>query len=88
MITRIKEKYLQLFQISIPVEELDNDADLFGPESPFGLDSMDVLMFINELKEEFGLEYNQINTDAFKTINNIVEFIESQKGIESKNSIK
>lgn len=81
--TRIKEMYLELYKISIPVEELEDDAELFGPESPFGLDSMDVLMFINELKNEFGLEYNQINTDSFKTVDNIAQFIESQKNIQS-----
>lgn len=79
MKTKIKEKYLKLYEISIPVEELENDVELFGPESPFGLDSMDVLKFINELKTEFELEYNDINTDSFKTIDNIVKFIESQK---------
>jgi len=79
MITRIKEIYLELFDISIPLDELDNNVDLFGPDSPYGLDSMDVLSFINELKKEFDLEYNHINTDSFKTINNIVAFIEDQK---------
>lgn len=84
MKTRIKEIYLELFEITIPVEELDNNVDLFGPESPFGMDSMDVLAFINKLKEEFNLEYNQINTDSFKTINNIVGFIERQKNMKSQ----
>ncbi len=76
---KIKKTYIELFEIAIPVEELEDDVDLFGPESPFGLDSMDVLGFISVLKDDFDLEYNQINTNSFKTINNIVEFIEYQK---------
>ena len=72
---QIKEKFIEVYEMSIPISEVMDDVDLFGPESPYGLDSMDVLLFINEIKKEFKLEYNHINTDCFKTVNNIVEFI-------------
>lgn len=37
--------------MDIKPEELLDDSYLFGPDSVYGLDSMDVLVFINELKK-------------------------------------
>ncbi|QPQ32776.1 acyl carrier protein [Lysinibacillus sp. JNUCC 51] len=76
---QIKTKFIEVYKMNISNKEIEDNVDLFGPESPYGLDSMDVLVFINEIKKEFNLEYNHINTDCFKTVNNIVEFINSQK---------
>jgi len=76
---QIKTKFIEVYKMTISNKEIEDDVDLFGPESPYGLDSMDVLIFINEIKKEFNLKYNHINTDSFKTVNNIVEFINSQK---------
>lgn len=79
MKTQIKQKFIEVYKLPLTIEEVDDNTHLFGPDSPYELDSMDVLLFINVLKEAFSLNYNQIDTDAFKTINNIVKFIESQK---------
>ena len=80
---KIKEKFIEVYKMDIKPEELLDDSYLFGPDSVYGIDSMDVLVFINELKKEFGLEYSTLDTDSFMTINNIISFIEKQKKSES-----
>lgn len=80
----IKQKFVENYNLEVSIEEIHDNVDLFGEESPYGLDSMDVLLFINILKKEFNLKIGAINTDSFKTINNIVALIEKQ---EEKNSI-
>ncbi|MDF1999841.1 MULTISPECIES: acyl carrier protein [Peribacillus] len=77
---QIKLKFIEVYNMSDSLDDIKDDEDLFGQHSPYGLDSMDVLLFINELKKDFDLEYKSIDTESFKTINNIVAFVEKQKG--------
>jgi len=75
----IKLKFINVYKLSLSVEDIKDDEDLFGPNSPYGLDSMDVLAFVNELKKAYGLVYSALDTESFKTINKISTFIENQK---------
>ncbi|KON84873.1 acyl-carrier protein [Rossellomorea marisflavi] len=79
----IKEEFVQSYNLSVTPEEIQDDVHLFGEKSPYGLDSMDVLLFINLMKKKFDLQLEAINTTSFQTVNNIVEFIEKQKQEES-----
>lgn len=81
----IKKKFAETYNLSIKPEEIGDDADLFGEDSEFGLDSMDVLMFINFLKQEFKLNLGAVNPESFKTVNNIVQFVKKQQEISSTN---
>ncbi|MBO2535957.1 acyl carrier protein [Rummeliibacillus suwonensis] len=76
---KIKQLFIQVFNLDLTVEEIKDNEDLFGVFSSYDLDSMDVLTFINELKKEYELNYGSLNPDSFKTINNIVDFVEKQK---------
>ncbi|CAM5796643.1 MULTISPECIES: acyl carrier protein [Brevibacillus] len=78
----VREKFLETYKLNVSLEEVKDDQPLFGPDSPYGLDSMDVLMFINLIKKEYDLDIGAVNTDTFKTINSIVAFIEKQKGAQ------
>lgn len=79
----IKEEFVQSYNLSVTPEEIQDDVHLFGEKSPYGLDSMDVLLFINLMKKKFDLQLEAINTTSFQTVNNIVAFIEKQKQEES-----
>ncbi|MDA5111059.1 MULTISPECIES: acyl carrier protein [Brevibacillus] len=79
---KVREKFLEAYKLNVSWEDVNDDQVLFGPDSPYGLDSMDVLMFINLIKKEFDLDIGAVNTDTFKTINSIVAFIEKQKGMQ------
>ncbi|MGD7048773.1 acyl carrier protein [Rossellomorea marisflavi] len=79
----IKEEFVQSYNLSVTPEEIQDDVHLFGEKSPYGLDSMDVLLFVNLMKKKFDLQLEAINTTSFQTVNNIVEFIEKQKQEES-----
>lgn len=76
---QIKLKFINVYKLSLAVEDIKDDEALFGPNSPYGLDSMDVLLFVNELKKTYGLVYSTLDTESFKTINKIITFIEKQK---------
>ncbi|WP_231620164.1 MULTISPECIES: acyl carrier protein [Fictibacillus] len=75
---KIKLKFISSYKLSLTPDEIDDDAALFGVNSPYGLDSMDVLFFINHVKQDYELELGAIDTESFKTVNNIVNFIEKQ----------
>ncbi|USG66598.1 acyl carrier protein [Brevibacillus ruminantium] len=79
---KVREKFLEAYKLNVSQEEVKDDQALFGPDSPFGLDSMDVLLFINTIKKEFDLDIGAVNTDTFKTIDSIAAFVEQQKGMQ------
>jgi acyl carrier protein len=74
----IKRKVVELFTEVYGVnlqENVDGDTILFGPDSPYKLDSMDVLRIISILKDEYKLEINAMQITNFNTLNKMVEFI-------------
>ncbi|UPW84179.1 acyl carrier protein [Lysinibacillus sp. Ag94] len=74
----IKEKIIELFAEVYGVnlkEDIDSDTVLFGPDSPYKLDSMDVLRIISILKDEYRLEINAMQITNFNTMNKMVDFI-------------
>lgn len=76
----IKEKVIELFAEVYGVnlkEDIDNDTILFGPDSPYNLDSMDVLRIISILKDEYQLEINAMQITNFNTLNKMVDFIKT-----------
>ncbi|MBN6886071.1 acyl carrier protein [Cytobacillus horneckiae] len=76
----IKEKVIELFAEVYGVnlkEDIDGDTILFGPDSPYNLDSMDVLRIISILKDEYKLEINAMQITNFNTLNKMVDFIKT-----------
>jgi acyl carrier protein len=74
----IKELFVKTYELDMNPESIDSHAVLFGPESSFGLDSMDVLRFISVLKDTYDLQLGSIRTDTFKSIQTITQFVEEQ----------
>ncbi|MGG4264542.1 acyl carrier protein [Peribacillus simplex] len=83
----IKQKVINLFSEVYAVDlsnEIIDDTVLFGPESPYSLDSMDVLRIISILKDEYKLEINAMEISNFNTLNKMVDFIEKSMPQEAK----
>ncbi|CAM4056833.1 acyl-carrier protein [Bacillus manliponensis] len=80
---KVKEKLVEMYEMPVSLEEIQNDVPLFGKDSPYGLDSMDVLLFINALKKEYDLDLGVVDMDVFKTIDSIVKYIVEQKEVKS-----
>lgn len=76
----IKELFLQCYELGnqMKAEDIGDDTELFGPKSPYGLDSMDVLKFIGLLREKYDFDITTIHPDMFRTVNKAAEFLEGQ----------
>ncbi|UII22954.1 phosphopantetheine-binding protein [Fulvivirga ligni] len=63
----------------VSVDEIDNDAPLFG--DGLGLDSIDALELIVLLEKEYGVkvENPEEGKDIFQSINTIAAYIEKNK---------
>lgn len=77
----VKEMFIKTYEIDIKPEEIESDQVLFGPESSFGLDSMDVLRFISVLKDEYNLQLGSVQTDTFKSVQTITQFVKEQSKV-------
>ncbi|OYD09617.1 acyl carrier protein [Paludifilum halophilum] len=75
---KMKELFVKTYELDMKPEEIESNQVLFGPESSFGLDSIDVLRFISALKDEYQLQLGSIRTDTFKNIEAITQFVEKQ----------
>lgn len=58
-------------------DKVSVDADLV---EDLGLDSLDVVEVVLALEEEFGVEVPDSDADKFKTVRNVVEYIEGKLG--------
>jgi acyl carrier protein len=74
---QIKEMFVATYGLDVPPDQVPSDAELFGPGSAYGLDSMDVLQFIAKLHERFTLDIGGARTDTFLNVRNIVRFLEA-----------
>ena len=67
---------------SIIAEVLNVDADEITPETTFvddlGADSLDVFQIIMGIEEEFDIEIPDRNIKDFRTVKDVIEFIEEQ----------
>ncbi|MEU5884357.1 phosphopantetheine-binding protein [Spirillospora sp. NPDC047279] len=76
----IADKYVKTYDLDVRPEDLGSDEPLFGPQSIYGLDSMDVLRFIAALAEEYDIELAAIKTDTFRTLRSITAFLNGEEG--------
>lgn len=73
---QVKEMFVDTYRLDVAPEQVPSDAELFGPGSVYGLDSMDALRFIAALNERFPLDVGGARTDTFRNVRNIVQFLE------------
>ncbi|MDX5895316.1 acyl carrier protein [Rubrobacter radiotolerans] len=76
----IKQRFVSVYGLDVSPDEIGDDQELFGPESSFGLDSMDVLQFIATMHEEFNFDLGSLRTDTFKNVDTIAGFLQESRG--------
>lgn len=70
-------KELRLTEFSI--DDIGDEDHLFGPK--FGLDSIDAIELVHQLKKNFGVEIKNMNEGraALQTITTLCAFLEAKK---------
>lgn len=71
----VKMIYIELFELDITPESISTDEELFGPRCVHGIDSMDVLRFLAELRGRYDLDVSEIATETFRTTGSIARFL-------------
>ncbi|MDG4830821.1 acyl carrier protein [Solwaraspora sp. WMMD1047] len=72
---QVRTIFASVYAIDRPAEGIDLDEPLFGPESAFGLDSLDTLRFIAALQDAYRFDVGACGTDTFRTIRSISDFV-------------
>jgi len=67
----------------IVAEQLDKDIEEVKSESSFikdlGADSLDIVELVMKMEEEFGIEIPDEEAEKIKTVNDVVQYIASNK---------
>lgn len=74
----IREKFIDLVEQSLELnkEDIDFDADLVNE---LDIDSIDLLDFIMQVEDEFDIEFEEDELDNIKTLNQMIEVLESKE---------
>lgn len=73
---RLKCVLIERLSLQLEPEEIANDSPLFG--SGLGLDSVDALEIAIAVETEFGVPITDEDLHAFRSVNTILDFIESR----------
>ncbi len=75
---KIKEILRNVLSEDVAVDNLTLEANFVNE---LGVDSYDFINFLFEIEEEFGIEinYEEFNASNFNTLNDIINYIESNK---------
>ncbi|MFN8058745.1 MAG: phosphopantetheine-binding protein [Vicinamibacterales bacterium] len=81
--TEIKQALVRSLRLPMPAEDITDDLPLFG--EGLGLDSIDALELVLEVERTFGVVIDSEKTGftAFRSVNTLAEFIESQRAAKS-----
>ncbi len=79
----LKQAIVRALRLPIPVEEIEDEAPLFG--EGLGLDSIDVLELVLELERSFGVQIRDEDTGAqvLRSIDTIADFVLRQRAANS-----
>jgi acyl carrier protein len=79
--TRIKQMMVKNLMLQITVDQIANDAPLFGPNG-IGLDSIDALELAVGLEKNFGVSVpnSEIATKVLRSVNTIHDYILEKRG--------
>lgn len=63
-------------------EEITPDAPLIGPDSPFGLDSLDAVEIVVAVQKQYDVRIGGQDTsrEVLASLKTLAEFIQQQKG--------
>lgn len=73
---KIREIVSKNIELSLPIEKISNIDDL----TTLGMDSISVIKVIVAIESEYGFEFadEDLNIDNFRTINNLVSYVEAR----------
>ncbi len=74
---KLKQMMINRLKLELDVNEIDNDAPLFG--AGLGLDSIDALEIFVGVEQEFSISLKQNQHEIFRSINSIVDYIFSNE---------
>ena len=69
-----KEEVLNSIKARLGVEEIDRSATI----ATYGLDSLDVVEYLLDLEQEYGISFDSEETNSLKSIGDLVDLIESK----------
>ena len=77
----IKEKLFDVMQMAMPnatfdADSLQDDADL---STDIGLSSVGILFVVIAIEEFFGVRFDNVGFSDFKTIGNVLDYIEEKQ---------
>ncbi len=78
--TELKKQIIDVLNLEdVKLEDIDNDAPLFG--DGLGLDSIDALELIVLMEKSYGIKIKDpsIGKEIFKSINTMVDFVEKNR---------
>ena len=78
----IKKLIIETLNITdVELDDVDDDAPLFGEDNVLGLDSVDALEIVMALQEKYGVRIDDKNQSRFilRSIATIAEFIAGEK---------
>ncbi|WP_017606262.1 acyl carrier protein [Nocardiopsis alkaliphila] len=75
----VKKIYVELFELDTDPGSITTDEELFGPQCDYGIDSMDVLRFLAELRSRYDLDVSEIATETFRTAGSIANFLSERE---------
>ncbi len=69
-----------LESIGVHADEIDVDAPLVGPDSPWEIDSLDAIEIVAAVEKEYKVRINNVNTAQrlLKSVRILTDFIESK----------
>ncbi|MBN2534649.1 MAG: acyl carrier protein [Spirochaetales bacterium] len=75
---KIKTMIIERLNLELKAEEIEDDAPLFG--MGLGLDSIDALELSVGVEELFDVQISDDQMDVFRSINTLVDHIQSESG--------
>lgn len=76
----IKEELIDRLQLEYQVDDIDDDAFLFG--SGLSLDSIDAMEIVIGMQARFGVMLPEGDLAALRTINTLADFVQSETASE------
>jgi len=80
-VKRLIVESCNLKSIGITEDEIDVDAPLVGPDSPWEIDSLDAIEIVAAVEKKYGVRINNIDTAQrlLKSVRILTNFIESKQ---------
>lgn len=82
LVTELAAMVVDCCGVPDPPEQVDPDAPLIGPDSPFGLDSLDAVEVVVAVQRKYGVRIGAEDTsrEVLRSLQTLAAFIEREQG--------